>query len=249
MLSRLALASLMAIGFEGCFAQISQESTPQFPDIKPVVSSQLPAADLTTTKPGQWNAAIEQPASSPRAENSQPLPVKLPLVQESIIENPLPLNESQLYGANPLEPVKQGSYMTLTSTGSSNALGNPLYQMNLYANGRLLHTYVAVSGRAHTQKRNRNKSGTQAPLPDGRYSVAKSAVPGTNSEVGGRFLHIQPLFSTGRSALGIHYDPSFEKSNGEDGTEGCIALSKKQELSNLLNYVRTYRPKYLEVNI
>lgn len=63
---------------------------------------------------------------------------------------------------------------------------------------------------------------------------------------------IQPdliLFQTGRSALGIHYDPSFEKKNGEDGTSGCIALKNKSELNKVLNYVRTYRPKYLQVNI
>jgi hypothetical protein len=81
------------------------------------------------------------------------------------------------------------------------------------------------------------------------YRVARSAVSGSNPEVGGRFLPIQPLFRTGRSALGIHYDPSFEKNNGEDGTEGCIALTNRWELDDLLNYVRTYQPEYLEVKL
>jgi len=86
-------------------------------------------------------------------------------------------------------------------------------------------------------------------LPDGRYRVTKSIIPGTTSEIGGRFLPIQPLFRTGRSQLGIHYDPSFELDNGKDGTEGCIALTTEGELDDLLNHVRIYQPEYLEVNI
>ncbi|CCI05967.1 hypothetical protein MICAD_1440022 [Microcystis aeruginosa PCC 7941] len=46
-----------------------------------------------------------------------------------------------------------------------------------------------------------------------------------------------------------HYDPSFEKPNGEDGTSWCIALTNRADLDQVLNYVRTYRPQYLEVNI
>lgn len=139
--------------------------------------------------------------------------------------------------------------MKLIRTGKTNALGNPLYQLRLYANGQEIGTYDTVSGRAHTQNKNRHKAGTEAPLPDGKYKVATTPIPGTIAEAGDRFLPIQPLFSTGRSALGIHYDPSFEKRNGEDGTSGCIALKNKSELNKVLNYVRTYQPKYLEVNI
>jgi hypothetical protein len=97
--------------------------------------------------------------------------------------------------------------------------------------------------------RNRHQAGTEAPLPDGKYQVAKTSVAGTIPEAGDRFLAIQPLFRTGRSALGIHYDPSFEKNNGEDGTSGCIGLTNRGDLDFVLNYVRTYRPQYLEVKI
>ncbi|MEQ8962106.1 MAG: hypothetical protein RLP02_29970 [Coleofasciculus sp. C2-GNP5-27] len=62
-------------------------------------------------------------------------------------------------------------------------------------------------------------------------------------------MPIQPLFRTGRSELGIHYDPSFEQNNGEDGTEGCIGLTNEWELDQFLYYVRIYQPEYLEVNI
>ncbi|TRU22407.1 MAG: L,D-transpeptidase [Microcystis aeruginosa Ma_QC_B_20070730_S2] len=141
------------------------------------------------------------------------------------------------------------NYMTLTPTALTNKLGNPLYQLSLYGNGQLIAAYMTVAGRAHTQNYNRHQAGTEAPLPDGKYRVAREPVPGTIPEAGDRFLPIQPLFRTRRSALGIHYDPSFEKPNGEDGTSGCIALTNRADLDQVLNYVRTYRPQYLEVNI
>jgi hypothetical protein len=133
--------------------------------------------------------------------------------------------------------------------GKKNTLGNPIYLLHLYVDDQLIKTYQTVSGRSHTQHRNRHKSGTEAPLPNGKYRVAKTPIPGTIPEAGSLFLPVQPLFSTGRSALGIHYDPSFEKRNGEDGTSGCIGLTSQAELKQLLNYVREYQPKYLEVNI
>lgn len=139
------------------------------------------------------------------------------------------------------------SYMTLAATGRVNAQGNPLYQLNLYANGQQISSYEVVTGRSHTQNRNRHVAGTEAPLPTGTYTIAGSIVPGTHPEVGGRFLPIYPQFSTGRSALGIHYDPSFNQSNGEDGTAGCVALTNRQDLDEVLEFVNTYRPQILDV--
>ncbi|MHC5720642.1 MAG: L,D-transpeptidase, partial [Nostoc sp.] len=67
---------------------------------------------------------------------------------------------------------RNSNYMTLTPTGEKNLLGNPLYELNLFANGQLIGKYRSVSGRAYTQTRDRNRSGTEAPLPDGIYKVA-----------------------------------------------------------------------------
>jgi hypothetical protein len=142
-----------------------------------------------------------------------------------------------------------GNYMKLLPTSEANSLGNPLYELQLFANGQQISSYMIVSGRANTQNKDRNRGGTEAPLPDGRYRVAKSTTPGTIVEAGDRFLAIQPLFRTGRSALGIHYDPSFNKNNGEDGTSGCIGLQNRDQLSQVLEYVRTYQPQFLDVAI
>ncbi|MDM9381214.1 L,D-transpeptidase [Chlorogloeopsis sp. ULAP01] len=146
-------------------------------------------------------------------------------------------------------PISPSSYMKLVPTGKKNALGNPLYQLKMYAKGQPVGTYNTVSGRASSQKRNRNLSGTEAPLPNGKYEVARNYIRGTIPEAGDRFLPIKPKFKTGRTDLGIHYDPSFDKDNGEDGTSGCIALTKRQDLDQVLRYIRTYQPSFLEVTI
>lgn len=144
---------------------------------------------------------------------------------------------------------RNGNYMNLIPTGQANSLGNPLYELRLFANGQLVGSYMTVSGRAYTQDRNRNKSGTEAPLPDGRYQVTYLVTRGSIPEAGDRFLPIQPLFATGRSSLGIHYDPSFEKNNGEDGTSGCVGLTNREDLNQVLEYVHTYKPQFLDVAI
>ena len=141
------------------------------------------------------------------------------------------------------------NYMSLEPTGQTNNQGNPLYRLNLYVKGQLTQQYLTVTGRSFTQNRNRNQSGTEAPLPDGRYTVSFRTVPATHIEVGGRFLPIEPTFRTGRTYLGIHYDPSYNKSNGEDGTAGCIALTNKADFDRVLDYISSYRPQYLTVDI
>ena len=143
----------------------------------------------------------------------------------------------------------RGNYMKLVPTDEVNQMGNPLYELLLFANGQQVGSYITVSGRAYTQTRDRDRSGTEAPLPDGRYSLAKRVTRGSVPEAGDRFLAIQPQFRTGRTALGIHYDPSFEKNNGEDGTSGCIALTNRDDLSEVLEYVRIYHPQFLDVTI
>ncbi len=142
-----------------------------------------------------------------------------------------------------------GNFMTLTPTGQTNTLNNPIYKLSLYADGKLVDSFITVSGRTFTQAKNRHQSGTQAPLPDGKYTVASSTIPGAITEAGEHFLPIQATFKTGRSDLGFHVDPSFEKSNGEDGTAGCIGLTTKEDLDKLLSFVDTYKPEFIDVQI
>lgn len=144
-------------------------------------------------------------------------------------------------------PIK-GSHMTLVATGEKNKLGNPIYSLRLYdADGYLVKEFNTVTGRANTQKKDRKLAGTQAPLPDGTYTVAKKPIRATIPEAGQLFLPIEPVLPNGRTSLGIHYDPSFNKQNGEDGTSGCIGLTKEEDFRDVLTFVRDYQPQYLEV--
>lgn len=133
--------------------------------------------------------------------------------------------------------------------GRFNNISNPLYTLKAYKNGRLIYTFDAVAGRWNTQTRNRHRSGTEAPLPDGNYQVAGRSVPGTIAEVGGKFLPVYPLFQTGRTALGIHYDPSYNQLNGEDGTSGCIGLTNRADFEQILRFIEFNRPKTLIVDL
>jgi len=137
----------------------------------------------------------------------------------------------------------------LSGNGETNAQGNPIQRLLLYENGTLMNEFRAVSGRANSQARDRDISGLEAPLPDGTYTVAQGAVPGTHPEVGGRFLPVHPQFSTGRTYLGLHWDPSFNQANGEDGTSGCIALTNAEDFSTVLRWVEANQPELLIVNL
>ena len=136
----------------------------------------------------------------------------------------------------------------------TNKYGNPVYQIAAYDQSSTpLFTLDAVTGRANTQQRNRYQSGTHAPLPDGQYSVTPRVEMGTLPEVGGTIIPIlpQPGFDRrmSRKYLGIHWDPSFNKDQKEDGTSGCIGLTRKQDYVKVRDFVLKYRPQSLQVKI
>lgn len=139
--------------------------------------------------------------------------------------------------------------LRLVPSGYTNQQGNPIYSLEAYYNGKHYYTFEALTGRAYTQIRNRHRAGTEAPLPDGKYKVSPYSVLGTLAEVGGRFIPVSPQFRTGRSALGIHYDPSYNLANGEDGTSGCIGLTTKENFEILRHFIATYQPQLLIVDI
>ncbi len=130
-----------------------------------------------------------------------------------------------------------------------NHQGNPIYRLETYLDGHKIYTMDTVTGRAHTQNFNRNLVGSEAPLPDGKYNISRQIVPGTIPEVGETFIAVYPQFRTGRIALGIHYDPSYNQNNGEDGTSGCIGLTNKSDRHLINQFVQKYHPKELIVEI
>ena len=63
------------------------------------------------------------------------------------------------------------------------------------------------------------------------------------------FLPISPMFGTGRSALGIHVDPSYNKDAKEDGTSGCVGFLSAADFKSFWANVQQYKIKDLQVTI
>jgi hypothetical protein len=138
-----------------------------------------------------------------------------------------------------------------------NKYGNPIYILHLCVGGKEQKSFEIVTGRNYTQQRNRNQSGTQSPLPNGKYRMGSTLVQGTLVEVGKvdglnvsqPFLAISPLFNTGRSALGFHVDPSYNKDAKEDGTSGCIGFLNAADFKSFWANVQEHKIKDLQVAI
>jgi hypothetical protein len=131
----------------------------------------------------------------------------------------------------------------------TNHLGNPIYKLEAYVDGKKYYSLDAVTGRSYTQNADRNLNGSEAPLPDGNYQIDRQIVAGLITEVGGNFVAIYPKFKTGRTDLGIHYDPSFDLDNGEDGTSGCIGLTTSKDRDKIENFILQYQPQQLIVDL
>lgn len=140
--------------------------------------------------------------------------------------------------------------MEFRRTDQQGVLGDPIWELALIHEGSEM-VLPAVSGRANAQRNHlRQVGGTRSPLPVGRYRVAYPEVilPGDPVELGrAGWVAVRPLFGTGRTALGIHHDPSFDLSNGESGTDGCIGLVRAEDMKYVVNWVKNNNPKMLYV--
>ncbi|MDJ0675715.1 MAG: L,D-transpeptidase [Calothrix sp. MO_167.B42] len=243
------LISLGCLTFIGCTAKVEMKSPPSLTYLNSNTSKKQITKSSINREKKVKNHTLEVSNQSLKNQNLSPNSTYQLLPKSDNNEGNKTNHIAQRISTGTINPGELGSYMTLTPTGQTNMLNNPLYELRLYANGRLINRFLTVTGRSHTQNRNRHQSGTEAPLPDGRYTVSRYAIPGSIAEAGDRFLPMQPLFKTGRTDLGFHVDPSFEKNNGEDGTSGCIGLISRQDLSQVLSFVRTHRPKFIDIKI
>jgi hypothetical protein len=151
-------------------------------------------------------------------------------------------NSRSAFGSNYLRLVRN-------SQKGTNAVGNPIYTLEAYVNGQKYRSFDAVSGTANTQNLDRHLSEKAAPLPDGTYNVSDRIIGGMTTEVGKTFISIFPRFETERQDLGIHLDPSFNKTNGYDGTAGCIGMTSAADRDAINDFVLKYRPRNLFVKI
>ncbi|RUS97035.1 hypothetical protein DSM106972_085850 [Dulcicalothrix desertica PCC 7102] len=149
--------------------------------------------------------------------------------------------------ANDFITVIRGARIVANRT-TGNINGLKVYNTRLIdSNGRVINTVRGVSGRANNQTPS-DVAGSQAPLPFGVY---KFDFPGVvefkDGEFGGVWSSMTPTFTTGRTELGVHYDPSALRQNSNSGTAGCFATPTIQERDIMTNFIRTHKPVYFIV--
>ncbi|MEA5414801.1 L,D-transpeptidase [Synechococcus sp. BA-132 BA5] len=118
--------------------------------------------------------------------------------------------------------------------------GDPIWELQLLLPGQPARAYEALVGRARRQDGDRDRLGSKAPLPRGRYAVTEiTPVEPTDEAELGRFLWIglEPDFPTARRGLGIHHDPSAGRGRSS-GTDGCIGLIHGNDLLVLGDLLR-----------
>ena len=219
------ITSLCALGITGCSNSQAQQAT-NSPNVQTSNLEETNAA-IATTNP------VEAEATSTS-------------ISKSSIE---PNSGDRCKSTN--------NHLFLGNGTIKNKYGNPIYLLHLCVGGKERRSFEIVTGRNFTQQKNRHQSGTHSPLPNGKYRMSNSLTQGMLAEVGKvdglsvrqPFLPISPMFSTGRSALGIHVDPSFNRDPKEDGTSGCIGLTNSADFKSLWANIQNYQIRDLQVAI
>ena len=195
-------------------------------------------------------------AESPSVVNVMPAPV-VAVSPPAESEPPTEISKSSVESPSGYQCRGANNYLSLENGTTRNKYGNPIYLLHLCVGGKNRRIFEIITGRNYTQQRNRNQSGTESPLPNGKYRMSNTLVQGTLAEVGKvdglnvrqPFLPISPMFSTGRSALGFHVDPSYNKDPKEDGTSGCIGFLNQADFKSFWANVQQYKIKDLQVAI
>ncbi|NJR18188.1 MAG: SH3 domain-containing protein [Calothrix sp. CSU_2_0] len=145
-----------------------------------------------------------------------------------------------------LTVIRSAKLVAKRTTETINGLR--VYQTRLIDNtGKLINTVRAVSGRANKQTPS-NVAGSQTPLPFGIYKFdSPGSVEFKDKEFGGVWSPVRPIFNTGRSEIGVHYDPSALLNNSNSGTAGCFATPTTKEKDIMTNFIRNYKPTHLIV--
>lgn len=146
---------------------------------------------------------------------------------------------------------RQGVIRVFKTEEVTPATKDPIWKVELVLNGKVVDHVNALIGRSYRQNENRHTSGNESPLPKGNYRIDEQGIVKekfNNPELGsGYWIPITPLFSTGRSFLGIHQDPSWGRNNGESGTSGCIGLETPEDTDKVKGWVTRYGIKTLNV--
>ncbi|MBD2773209.1 SH3 domain-containing protein [Iningainema tapete] len=126
--------------------------------------------------------------------------------------------------------------------------GLRVYETRLIdSNGKVVNTVRGISGRVNNQTPSQT-AGSQTPIPFGIYTfTSPGVVEYKGGEFGGVWSPVTPNFNTGRSELGVHYDPSAFQQNGNTGTAGCFATPTVEERDIMTKFIRGYKPTHFVV--
>lgn len=152
----------------------------------------------------------------------------------------------------PVKATPQGNTLRVVKTNKMvETTKDPIWDVELVVDGKVVDKVEALIGRSYRQTADRHIAGNKSPLPVGTYSIDKQGIakaPFDDPELGkGYWVPITPLFSTGRSALGIHQDPSWGLLNKESGTSGCIGLRSPEDTRKVVEWVRQYDVRVVSV--
>ena len=209
---------------------------------------------ITSCSNSQAQTATTDPTQTSNIEKTSAIAVSQPQESET---TGTAISTSAIESTSSGQCKGNNNHLFLGNGTTKNKYGNPIYLLHLCVGGQERRSFEIVTGRNFTQLKNRNQSGTHSPLPNGKYRVSTALTPGTLAEVGRvdglgvrqPFLPISPMFSTGRSALGIHVDPSFNRDPKEDGTSGCIGLTNPADFKSLWSNIQHYQIRDLQVAI
>ena len=142
----------------------------------------------------------------------------------------------------------QTAKVVATQTNEIIAGGLKVYRTELIdGNGKVINTVRCVSGRIGNQTPT-DVPGSQSPIPFGTFTFNKPGnIEARGGEFGGVWSPVTPTFSTRRSGMGVHYDPSAFKNNSQSGTAGCLGTATIEERDIMSNFIRTYKPTHLIV--
>lgn len=183
------------------------------------------------------------------------------LVASNILSTPLEVvpydNQQQIYYNQISEQTnsvqqKPAEIVVVKTNEVIQSTGDPIWEVQLVIDGKVINKVPALIGRANRQNVNRHIAGNKSPLPKGKYVIETSGISGPpydDPELGkGYWIPVEPLFATQRSALGFHQDPSWGKQNGESGTSGCIGLKTVEDTKIVLDWIKTYNIREIIVN-
>lgn len=151
-----------------------------------------------------------------------------------------------------LQNPQNQNFLKITKTDQVVAsTKDPIWSVELVVEGKVVDKVDALIGRSYRQNANRHIAGNESPLPKGNYRVDREGIVKErfdNPELGkGYWVPITPLFSTGRSALGFHQDPSWGLLNKESGTSGCIGLRSPEDTRKVVDWIRQYNIETVDV--